>query len=67
MEHMALSLRNRKRRKLPTNSSPIILLTVGSMIFGFWLCLAMLFLVGLYNDLKYSLCDKVTKKLINKL
>jgi hypothetical protein len=47
MEHMALSLRNRKRRKLPTNSSLIILLTVGSMIFGFWLGLAMLFLVGL--------------------
>ena len=47
MEHMALSLRNRKRRKLPTNSSPIILLTVGSMIFGFWLGLAMLFLFGL--------------------
>ena len=47
MEQMALSLRNRKRRKLPANSSPIILLTVGSMIFGFWLGLAMLFLVGL--------------------
>ena len=61
MEHMALSLRNRKRRKLPTNSSPIILLALGSMLFGFWLGLAMLFLDGLYNNLKRSLRDKVTK------
>ena len=45
MEQMALSLRNKKRYKLPPTSSPIILLTVGAMFFGFWLGLAMAFLV----------------------
>ena len=47
MDHIALSLRNRKRSKLTFNSSPIILLSVVSLVFGFWLGMAMAFLIGL--------------------
>ena len=47
MDHIALSLRNRKRSKLTFNSSPIILVSVVSLVFGFWLGMAMAFLIGL--------------------
>ena len=47
MDHIDLSLRNRKRSKLTFNSSPIILLSVVSLVFGFWLGMAMAFLIGL--------------------
>ena len=47
MDHIALSLRNRKGSKLAFNSSPIILLSIVSLVFGFWLGMAIAFLIGL--------------------